>query len=147
MENQTAVLSIYDPIYFSSYDEQELFYSKLNRAPKIISDILFSPNTAEFIKNTCLTFGLSNDSSGQLTSTIRKILMAEINIENIENEIQSAVRLDPSIVKRISQELVNKLFLPVINDIKNSSTPLSKDAQPPNQTVNQNNIIDLRNNT
>lgn len=147
---------------FLSYQENffEEYRKKVLSLPVSVRDIMMDISTAEFIEERLgPTFNLNLEQKTWITRIIRDVLFGDIFIGDMTTIISKKLNTDSQVAQQITIKILNELFASAIEDIKKiqrdrfasrigpvspaSQTP--RNSVPPTQVVNENNIIDLRN--
>lgn len=148
--------------YFAQLDVEKAedrsgFLKLFQTLSKLVKELLVSMETSEKIINIGKTFGLDEFDTEALSFVVRKIVTGEVFIGYGAEFVAREVGLPPERSKSLLSLLVNEIFAPALEDIKEiqtakfsqqfrvsaqSKTP-TKRLEPP-QTSNDN-VINLRN--
>ena len=99
-------------------------------------------------------FGLTIDQKASLVRIIRGILLADEFLGDFPSLISSRLGVEMNTANQIAQKIVNELFAPAMEDIKNmqrgkfrdriAQTRSSQTQQPPPNVSTEGNVINLR---
>src|SRR3989338_2186398 len=129
------------------------FLKKISALPVSITNILTDANTIELIIMISEDFDLSDEQSSDLSRVVRDVLLADVFLGDFPALISSKLRVEASIASQIANKIVNELFAPAIEDIKNMQRGKFKDriaqvrssqTQQPPPNTEQGNVINLR---
>lgn len=154
----------------------DIFTNKFMILPINIKDVMISATTAYYLEFLSKKFGLDQNQSSNLSRIVRDILMTDEFLGDFPMLISSKLKVDMNIANQITAEIVNKLFTPAIEDIKNiqrvkfkdriaqarnnqqaqqpsprapSTAPIPRrpaDLVRPDERVQEGNVVNLRNN-
>lgn len=150
--------------FFNNEEEKEVFYTKASVLPRNIFEVLFNEETPSQVKNITDQFQLNIKQIEELSRLIRKILVTEIYLGDIVQEITNRLAVSPNIAKEIANRVITNLFAPAIEDLKklhtekfpgkaptppspsqnSGSSPSATTTPKQDQTINPNNVLDLR---
>lgn len=140
------------------------FSYQISSMPLGIQDLILGLSVEDFIIDLVLEFKFSEYQSKNLALIIGKVVLGELFIGDLAKTLQEKVEIDQTTVQQIRDKIVNELFAPAMEDIKkiqrekfpdrveqrNTST-MPQPPVPPQiknvPSVNQSNVIDLRNQT
>lgn len=160
-------LEIYSPFdaltkNFDNDVDWESFSARLSALPQSTQNIIFDTSTMEFFMDLAETYSLDANQSELLSKITGNTILGNIFVGDMMNEIAQKLGLNQRVAQQVRIQIINELFAPAIEDIKKiqkekfpnrissqNQTPQSAIPQrpsifrPPN--INENNIIDLRN--
>jgi len=131
------------------------FMARTLKLPPSVQGIFRNFSTAEFIEeNLGQMFGLTIDQKASLVRIIRGILLADEFLGDFPSLISSRLGVEMNTANQIAQKIVNELFAPAMEDIKNmqrgkfrdrtAQTRSSQTQQPPPNVSTEGNVINLR---
>lgn len=132
----------------------DIFANKFLRLPVSAKDVMVSGTTADYLRVISGKLGLNQNQSSDLSRIIRDILLADAFLGDFPSLISSKLGVDMNTASQIANKIVNELFAPAIEDIKNMQREKFKDriaqnrssqAQQPSPNTEQGNVINLRN--
>lgn len=153
-----------DSTSMSDLDWDEL-QDKIDKLPPVLSNILTSYKTSEFIENLTLRYSQSSKQGSDVARIIRDVVLADIYVGDVPAQISSKLEIDQNMALEIARAIVSQLFAPVIEDIKklqlqkfgklpgsstSQQTTPSGQPKPPQQIIGEElpetggNIINLR---
>ncbi len=158
MNNQTNtsgylrldIYSPYDVDMGNSNFDWESFKSRIDKGPKPIKDLIFAPETAQFLQETSGNFNLSEDQSRELARIIRDTLLATVPVGDTVKEIGTRLQLEPKIAEAVSDSIISGLLIQVKDIIglvqeERSGHGFSGKQSPSLHEQNLGNVVDLRN--
>lgn len=127
-----------------SHDEAmfSVFIEKISKSDDRLRNILLSAETPYFLEALCLTHGLSEKQSGNLSRIVRDLVLGNIKPADTVKEISSRLEVDLSTSQQIESAIDRGLFSNAHKKQPQPPAPPSMKNAPP---VNQSNVIDLRN--
>lgn len=132
----------------------DVFANKFIKLPVNIKGVMISAETADYLEFLSKKLGLGQNQSSDLSRIVRDILLTDKFLGDFPILISSGLRVDMKIANQIVQKIINELFAPAIEDIKNTQREKFKDriAQARNSQTQQlppsvgaeGNVINLR---
>lgn len=138
-------------------DQREQFLASYAEAPQSIKDFLVAEETSEQIQSLAQRFNLDEEETEGVALTVRKIALAEINLQNAESLLLAETNQEGDMLRQILRAILTEVLASVIEDVKNlyRARPIQQPATNPNQpkkispagieSVTSDNVIDLRN--
>lgn len=153
--------------------EWDKFLKKINGIPVLIKNLITSADTVEFLIIISEQFDLSEEESASLARIIRDVLLTDVFLGDFPAVISQKLNIDIETASQLAQKVINELFAPAIEDIKNMQrekfrdrivqarssqtppqpppgAPLAPPRRPagfvrPGERVQEGNVVDLRN--
>ena len=94
------------------------FKEKYDTVSEPIRNLIFSIDTAVFLKEVSEKISLSENQSADLSRIIRDILLVDLYVGDMAINIASKLQIDQQVAKEVANQIVSQLFTPALEDIK-----------------------------
>ena len=131
-----------------------LFEKKLAAVPESIKNILILAPTISFLQLLSFRKGFTETQSADVSRIVRDTLLGDRPLSSMVSQLSLKLNIDTPKATIIANEIVENLFMSALEDIKrvqrgiaSGSGDKTRTTLPTviNQSINQNNVIDLKN--
>ena len=96
----------------------EEFWKLYEKLPKELQEVIFSEETAEHIGNTCERYDIKEETISEIAEQVGNVLLGILPPDEFQKTLETELKLEPDIAKRMAQDISRFIFYPVKTDLE-----------------------------
>ncbi|HEY4520628.1 MAG TPA: hypothetical protein VJJ72_02390 [Candidatus Paceibacterota bacterium] len=125
----------------------ESFSNKIKSLPGPLKHALFAAETAAYIQSLCLLYKLSDSQSAEIARITRDIILGDLLVGDMVKALSDKTGLDQNSSKTLAESIAKKVFLPVVQELKEHQKNRPEKTGPTKGEIsdlNPHNVVNLR---